>query len=246
MEDKNTFYESFKEIICRAIEVYGNAAALARATGISPANISRWKSGERVPRMEEISPLMNLLNITLKMPSDEAGRDVCFVDARVSSAGAGSSPPEVEDYLAVPLVDEVGAGPGIIPQNQLISWFLVWRHQRAIAHKRDLIAVQIGQHSRSMLPTLAPMDIVLVDRQDKDVSAPGRIMLVMEPDGAGLIKRVAVEHRRDKRDFRITYYSDAAADNPPKVYSLREDFDDDWSKAIVGRVVWAWSDVSNK
>ncbi|MCB8573639.1 phage repressor protein, partial [Bilophila wadsworthia] len=44
----------------------------------------------------------------------------------------------------------------------------------------------------------------------------------------------------------ITYYSDNAAENPPEVYSLMEDFDGDWNKSIVGRVVWAWSDVSCK
>ena len=58
-------------------------------------------------------------------------------------------------------------------------------------HKHDLIAVRIGDHSTSMLPTLRPEDIVLVDRQDIDCATPGRIMLVLDPDGAGMIKRVA-------------------------------------------------------
>lgn len=175
-------------------------------------------------------------------------KDVCFVDARIAPAGDALPPPPDEDYLAVPLVEEVGAGPGIIPQNELISWFLVWRHQRAIQHKRDLIAVMLGKHSTSMVPTLKPQDIVLVDRQDKDVmNFKGRIMLVLDPaDGSGKIKRVAAENQPKKKDYRITYYSDNAAENPPEVYSLMEDFDGDWNKSIVGRVVWAWSDVSCK
>lgn len=175
-------------------------------------------------------------------------KDVCFIDARVAPAGERLLPPPNEDYLAVPLVEEVGAGPGIIPQHELISWFLVWRHQRAIQHKRDLIAVMLGKHSTSMIPTLKPQDIVLVDRQDKDVmNFKGRIMLVLDPaDGSGKIKRVAAENLPKKRDYRITYYSDNAADNPPEVYSLMEDFEGDWNKSIVGRVVWAWSDVSGK
>ena len=102
--------------------------------------------------------------------------------------------------------------------------------------------------STSMVPTLKPQDIVLVDRQDKDVmNFKGRIMLVLDPfDGSGKIKRVAAENQPKKRDYRITYYSDNAAENPPEVYSLMEDFDGDWNKSIVGRVVWAWSDVSCK
>ena len=71
-------------------------------------------------------------------------------------------------------------------------------------------------------------------------------MLVMDTEGCGKIKRVAVEHQPKKRDYRITYYSDNAAENPPEVYSLTEDFEGDWNKSVVGRVVWAWSDVSCK
>ena len=106
----------------------------------------------------------------------------------------------------------------------------------------------LGKHSTSMVPTLKPQDIVLVDRQDKDVmNFKGRIMLVLDPfDGSGKIKRVAAENQPKKRDYRITYYSDNAAENPPEVYSLMEDFEGDWNKSIVGRVVWAWSDVSCK
>ena len=106
----------------------------------------------------------------------------------------------------------------------------------------------LGKHSTSMVPTLKPQDIVLVDRQDKDVmNFKGRIMLVLDPaDGSGKIKRVAAENQPKKKDYRITYYSDNAAENPPEVYSLMEDFDGDWNKSIVGRVVWAWSDVSCK
>ncbi len=86
-----------------------------------------------------------------------------------------------------------------------------------------------------MLPILHPGDVVLVDRQDRDVMTPGRIMLVMDPDGAGMIKRVAVEEVKSERDWRIVFYSDNVANHPPIVYSLREDFLGDWDRAVVGR-----------
>lgn len=85
---------------------------------------------------------------------------------------------------------------------------------------------------------------MLVDLDDKETPKPGRIMLVMDPDGSGMIKRVAVEQKNN--DFRLTYYSDNAAENPPVIYSLREDFGMDWNKAIAGHVVWSWSDISKK
>lgn len=244
-----TFFDAAKAVLERAKAKYGTARALAEASGVDPVNISRWMSGKRSPKVEEISPIFDLMRARIVLPDEEetpAGRDVCFVDARVVPSGQGQRPPEVEDYLAVPLVDEVGAGPGMIPQGELLSWFLVYRHQDAVRYRRDLIAVQIGKRSTSMMPTLNPSDVVLVDRQDRDVMTPGRIMLVMDSDGSGMIKRVAVEELRRERDWRIFYYSDNVAMNPPMVYSLREDFLGDWERAVVGRVVWAWSDVSRK
>ena len=97
-----------------------------------------------------------------------------------------------------------------------------------------------------MQPILNPGDIVLVDRDDRNVKDPGHMMLVLDPkDGSGKVKRVAVTDTEDG-DCRITYYSDNAATNPPEVYSLRDDFFGDWERSIVGRVVWAWSDVTAK
>lgn len=241
----DTFFDSAKAILERARTKYGTAKALADASGVDPANISRWTRGKRSPKLEDIAPIFDVMQAKIVLPDEEnPARDVCFVDARAVPAGAGQPPPEVEDYLAVPLVEEVGAGPGLIPQGELLSWFLVYRHQEAIRYRRDLIAVRIGKRSTSMLPVLHPGDVVLVDRQDRDATTPGRIMLVMDPDGAGMIKRVAVEEIASERDWRIVFYSDNVAFHPPMVYSLREDFLGDWDRAVVGRAVRAWSDIS--
>ena len=186
-------------------------------SNVSVPTLHTWLKGTRIPSFSKMAPLLEKIGAYIVSPDEkDISREVCFVDAKVAPAGEDLPPPPDEDYLAVPLVEEVGAGPGIIPQGQLISWFLVWRHQRAIQHKRDLIAVMLGKHSTSMVPTLKPQDIVLVDRQDKDVmNFKGRIMLVLDPfDGSGKIKRVAAENQPKKRDYRITYYSDNAAENP--------------------------------
>ncbi len=184
--------------------------------------------------------------VQLSLPEKDAGRDVCFVDAKVVPAGEGATPPRAIDYIAAPMVGEAGAGPGYLPQNEIKSWFLIYKYQDAVRYRRNLIAVEIGENSTSMSPTLNPRDIVLIDRDDRDVSKPGHMMLVLDPiDGSGMIKRVAVTDL-DNGDLRITYYSDNTAENPPMVYSLKNDFANDLEKAIVGRVVWAWSDVKEK
>jgi hypothetical protein len=229
---------------------FANESELAAFVGVAPAQIYKYThecSTRNIARLGEILDQLGLRLVCTdqqRQPLPSGAREVCFVEARLTPAGEGQKPPDAEDYMAVPLVEEVGAGPGLIPQGELLSWFLVYKHQDAVRYRRDLVAVQIGRNSTSMRPILHPGDIVLVDREDKNTRTPGRMMLVMDPDGAGKIKRVAVEAKN--ADFRIIYYSDNAVDNPPEIYSLKEDFLGDWERAIGGRVVWAWADVSLK
>lgn len=227
-------------------EYGGNKTAMSEAFGMNPKTgmLGKWLNGTRVPSMSSLSPILEKIGVTLNQKSSEADRDVCFVNAKVVPAGEHIRPPQAEDYIAAPLVGEVGAGPGYVAQDDVESWFLVYKHVPAIMHRRDLIAVEIGRHSTSMSPLLNPGDIVLVDRDDHSVERPGHIMLVRDPDGSGMIKRVAMN--KDGDDWVIQFYSDNAAKNPPMIYRLNEDFDGDITKAVVGRVIWAWTDVRNK
>lgn len=236
-----------KKILSDYIDKFhgGNIDKAAQVLGITTSTLWRWIKTDNLPNVEKLIPVFEALQIKLTTPQHpEPSKEVCFINAKIINTENCQEKPEAEDYLAVPVVDEVGAGPGIIPQNQLLSWFLVYRHQPAVRYRTNLLAVQIGKNSTSMLPTLKPSDIVLIDRDDKDVKKSGRMFLVMDGDGAGKIKRVAVEDI--KNDCRIVYYSDNAADNPPEIYSLKEDFYGDWNRCIVGKVIWAWSDVSDK
>lgn len=240
------FFQAVMAAIRQAVDLQfgGNISRASHSWGVTGDNLHKWLRGDRVPTLEKISPIMNRLGISLNLPHD-AGREACFVNAKVVSAGEGATPPQTIDYLAAPMVDEADAGHGHLPKNEIRSCFPVYKHQDAVCCRKNLLAVEIGEHSTSMQPTLNPKDIVLVDRDDRDVSKPGHIMLVLDPvDGSGMITRVAVTDLEN--DFRITYYSDNTAENPPMVYSLEKDFNGDWEKAIVGRVVWAWSDVKEK
>lgn len=240
------FFDSAVATIRHAIDRdhKGNVSQAARALGISVPTLHTWMKGDRKPSLEKLSPILDLLGAKITLPAQEPDRDVCFVNARVVPAGEGIEPPQAEDYIAAPMVGEVGAGPGYIPQEEVKSWFLAYKHLPAVRHRRNLLAVELGKSSDSMMPTLNPGDIVLVDRDDRDVQRPGHMMLVCDPDGAGMIKRVSVQE--EGHDFRITFYSDNATKHPPLVYSLREDYLDDWDRAIVGRAIWAWSDIREK
>lgn len=226
-------------------EHQGVKSRAASALGLSNITLGQWLNGTRIPNLEALSPVFAKLGIGFSLPAQEPDRDVCFVNARVVPAGEGVEPPLAEDYIAAPMVGEVGAGPGYVPQEEVRSWFLAYKNHPAVRFRRNLLAVEIGRDSDSMQPTLNPGDIVLVDRDDRNVQRAGHMMLVLDPDGNGMIKRVSVEDQPDG-DSRITFYSDNAARHAPRVFSLREDYLGDWERAIVGRVIWAWADVREK
>lgn len=232
--------KDYVEVACK-----GNQTAAAKKLGIKAITLRQWLLGTRKPKLTSIEPILPYLGISIENGQYEPGKDICFVNAKMSDAGENLMPPEAEDYIAAPLVGEAGAGPGYLPENEVKSWFLVYKNLPAIRYRRNLIAVEIAKKSTSMQPTLNPGDIVLVDRDDRDVTNPGHIMLVLDPlDGSGMIKRVSV--REEKNTILLTYYSDNAASFPPLVYDLNADFYGDWDKAIVGRVIWAWSDMREK
>lgn len=244
--------KDFFEILRTKLKATGIAQSqIARAAGIQQASLSRFISGaQETVGGDALVRLVKWLGGEIRLTKSETvptevDRDVCFVNAKVVPAGEYVAPPVAEDYIAAPMVGEVGAGPGYLSEGDVKSWFLAYKNLPAIRHRRNLIAVEIGPSSTSMLPTLNPGDIVLVDRDDRDVTKPGHMMLVLDPDdGSGMVKRVSVTERKD--DFQITYYSDNGSKWPPMVYSLKHVFCDDWDKAIVGRVIWAWTDVREK
>ncbi len=223
----------------------GVKSRAARALSLSVMTLKQWLDGTRTPNLENLSPVFARLGIGFSVPGRDSNREVCFVNSRIVPAGELATPPKAEDYIAAPLVGEVGAGSGYIPQEDVKGWFLAYRNLPAVRYRRNLIAVEIGTDSHSMKPTLQPGDIVLVDRDDRDVIRPGHMMLVLDPDGCGMIKRVNIDDA-GHGDSRITFYSDNAIRYPPQVYSLKEHYMGEWEKVIVGRVIWAWSDVREK
>ena len=90
-----TFFEAVLDAIRTGVEKYGSARSLAAKSGVEPANISRWLSGSRKPRVEEVAPILDLLGIEILLPEErkkENSRDVCFVDAKISPAGGNQRP----------------------------------------------------------------------------------------------------------------------------------------------------------
>ena len=248
----NLLGERFREIILKAISdgKFRNASHLAEVANVDQGTLSKYLTGKSSGmHLDNVGRILDVLGGDICFPAlgGEMAREVCFVDAKIVNIGDDLPLPDAEDYFAVPLVEEVGAGPGIIPQGALLSWLLVWRWQKSIANRsNNLIAVRLDKGADSMVPLLYPEDIVLIDRNERQVEGNGRMWLVLDPfDGSGKIKRVATKILPEAKDTRITYYSDNP-EYPPESYSLRNDFFDDWNRCIAGRVIWAWSDMTSK
>ncbi len=239
----------FFEIIRKRIQATGmSQAQFARETGVQQGSLSRFLKGEQSSLSgDTVAKIVNFFGAKLVFPgeNEEPSRDVCFVNTRIMPAGEYVAPPVAEDYLAAPLVGEVGAGLGYIPQDVIEGWCLVSRNNPAVRSRSNLIAVEIGHSSYSMQPTLNPGDIVLVDKNDRNIQHCGHIMLVTDPEGAGMIKRVAINDKKDD-DYRIIFYSDNNLQHPPLVYSLRNDYAGDWDKVVAGRVILALTDMRKK
>ena len=179
-------------------------------------------------------------------PAD-AAKDLCFRLPDKIQAEGNAPDPQSDHYLAVPLAaSPVAAGPGLIPEDQIEGWVLVWRHQESIRFRPNLVAVKVGKNEVSMIPALHPGDIVLVDRNDRDPSPAGKIMLVREPGMGGETTIKRVNTRRLADDVEIVFYSDNSREFPPATHLLGKDYDSDITRAIGGNVVGAWSDMTRK
>ena len=229
---------------------YANRKRMADALAIDPSQLNRFLDGERGLSVESLGRILDGLNARIVLPSApeaEGAREVCFVSPRQTGAVHGVKPAAAEDYLAVPLAAEpVAAGPGLIPEDDIRGWVLVWRHHESVRFRSDLVAVEVGKNQLSMTPSLHPGDIVLVDRAEKSPDPAGKIMLVCEPGEAGgcMVKRVSTRHVDG--DMELVFYSDNSREFPPSVYRLNRDYGGELSRAIAGRVVWAWSDMTRK
>lgn len=231
----------------RAAKKHGNAKKLADYLGVAPNLMTRWMNEERDPKLSTMAPVLDKLGARMVFADEDksdTAREICFVDAQAVNAPDSIKIPE-EDYIAVPLAEEpVAAGPGLLPQDAIRGWVMVWKHHDSVRFTRNLVAVEIGKNEHSMLPTFRPGDILLIDRSNQNPETPGKSWLVCDPDGGCAIKRVST--RPIEGDTELIFYSDNTQEFPPTSYRLNRDFDGDISRAIAGRVVWTWSDVRDK
>ncbi len=209
LKDQEHFRERLRqEMHRRQIVLQKDFAALI---GISPTYLSFIFSGKRIG-------VRQVVNISKRL--------------KVSIGyllGLENLPDWFSDYLAVPLVEgRIAANPrGLIPGEAVES--LIWLHRDQAGSRRHLVAVRLGSEADSMLPTLHPGDLIIIDRDDKDITPRGLYAVRLPDLESCTIKRLQLIS--DKNIILLL------SDNPnyePLPVPCNEHL-------IIGRVICSWT-----
>lgn len=249
-ETMSSLFDKAREWLKSKAEEVGGRNLLATILDAKYPTLSKVLTDDTYkPNAKDFLGWLERLGVRIEFPGDvrDSTRQVQWINPQIVESGKGAHHPEADNYLAVPLVGEVGAGAGVIPQGgEPESWVLVYANHRSVMRRRNLLAVKVEDRGESMKPTVHPGDIVLVDLDDVTPDPSGKgLFLVREPgqDGGGKVKRVLLS-KCGGRDLII--FSSDNKDHIPEPHDLAQDYDGEPSKAIVGRVVWAWSDMTRK
>jgi hypothetical protein len=224
-------------------------AAIMKRVDAAKATFYNAIAGRQDPSAANFMAWLETLGAKIVFPGDQKDttKDVCFVDAQLVRLDGTCAPIPPERYKAIPLAKgQVAAGPGLIPEDSVRGWVLALKDHSSIKYRTNLVAVEIGKGQLSMVPTLHPLDIVLIDRDDFNPDQDGSIFLVRDPDDNVAVKRVYVQRKNGGTLLQFVSDNPEKRDYPPAVFSLEEDYAGELRRALVGRVVWAWSDMTRK
>jgi len=228
-----------------------NMSALAEKAKIGFDQVRNFYKGTNTG-IKSVAAMLEAVGARVQWPDErqDVTKDVVFANPKLVNVPEGAQPPESHNYLAVPMVGMSGAGRGmndpVVPDG---NYLMVIRNHPSIMRRSNLIGVKIGRGETSMRGLLNPGDIVVVDRNDirNPPRPPGNIFLVRDPDSeeGAMVKRVVFRESR-KGTMDIVFYSENAAEHPPMVYDFQETFEGEVERALIGRVVVCFSDMTDK
>lgn len=236
----------FSELVGEGKKFRGNID-IASHCGVDPSYPNRLtnegiKEGSNI---DKFLKFLEKLGVSLRLHGSEEQPRVIFANPRIHDDYKHLPHPDQKDYRCIPLTDmEVAAGPGLsMPDDPALkSWVLIYSQELALRQIR-LMAARVGRDQKSMTPVIQPGDIVVIDKDDKDIKRPGIFMVRDKEEGIAM-KRVKYFIKNKKPS--VTFYSENAAEYPPSTYELNEyDIHPDKAvdKAIVGRCIWQWGNL---
>ncbi len=226
----NIFSERLKTLIEEKLDV--SQAVFSKNTGISQGYLSMVLAGKRGPSAELIAGIFLHYRKYLSWlltGTDEEEQTIIDVHPKIVPLGEHITAPteqDLDEYVAVPLVvGKIAAGAGRIIREDVHSF--VWVYRPEVRKRTNLVAIALGPKEKSMLPTLTPGSIVIIDRNDKALARTG-IYAVRTGHDECAVKRVVAAAGC------VLFCSDNL-DYPPVVASTV-----DLEQLIIGRVIWTW------
>lgn len=216
-----------------------NRNQLARAAGVTWANLTRYEQGQNEPSASKLFEIAKVLDVSGDWLLGRTGAPeipgVGPLDVTLSMSDNLLAPGKVSDaeFRAVPLVSgSIAAGSARIVDEQIEEYALI--HVSQIAGRGDLVSVRVDREmGRSMIPLVQPGAVVVIDRRDKAIVSEG-IYAVRDESGGCTLKRLQwtpprlwlVPENRDEVVSHIDLDGEEPADR------------------IVGRVVWAYQPLA--
>ena len=191
----------------------GERARLARHMDWDSAKLSKVLNGTRKVQAEEIPKLLSFFGL---------GED--------ASAVADRQDGDERTYALIPVYDvEASAGPGLVaPETEAVAYRLElpadYIASLTDSHPRHLQVISVK--GVSMLPTLKPGDLVMIDRAKTSLTYDG--LFVLDIDGAILVKRIG----RSPRPGFVTVISDNDREQPSFERAMKH-------IKVLGKVIWA-------
>lgn len=137
------------------------------------------------------------------------------------------------DFAAIAVLPrQVGAGQPIeVDPDEEASEFIAFK-QEFTRRFRKPIAVRVGRDQQSMVPTIQPGDLLVIDQQEQGRLRPNpRFVYALNIDNGATIKRVEVV------DGRLIISSDNLDKDKYPTYT-KPIHDLDLRQIVVGEVVW--------
>lgn len=202
---------------------------LAEKVSINPKILDLYEKGQAQISFDLLADLAKKLEASPhEFLVEEDAFPVQVPELKVFQANSAKNAPKLreEDYVSIPLTESsIAAGQPIIQADKIEDYVLL--HIRAAGKRNNLVASRVD--GDSMEPMLHSGDIVVIDRDDKDV-IKNRIYAIFYEEG---LTAKYVERKKELLILRpINPNSDV------QIIDLKELPD-----PIVGRIIGAWKEL---
>jgi len=225
----------------------GNESAAAREWGVKQNTLNRLGRGINTG-YKDVCEILDKIGVKLVWPGEVnvTDRSLTFASPELLNIEGNTPPPVGDEYRAIPLTSaEVAAGPGLIPEDGIQGWCILWKNIPALLRRRNLLCSRLADKQNSMEPTLHPGDFIVIDRNDIIIPSinKGNIFLIRDKYDGIAVKRLSLQ-QQGMESLLIVH-----SDNkffPPYSINVTQEFEDQLSNVVIGKVVYSWSDMSKQ